>query len=167
VVLVPFAAMHSCHNQNITHLLDQGRGQRAEGSVVVVKTLLRMDQTKLDQADCSKASSVSPDSQIQTRIIPMATVEVEVIIVIRDPPANLDHPPLEGGLVHHIQHGETTIVMTFPEVGRRNWIRRGGASASVSIYKQVLVHSLLIVIDSCFFEFFTPLFNVIVNLSSV
>jgi hypothetical protein len=76
--------MHSCHNQNVTQRrLDQVRARRAE--VLVVAIILLRIEIKLDQADCSKPFSVSPvltDTQIQTRIIPLATVEVEALIMI-------------------------------------------------------------------------------------
>ena len=115
--------MHSCHNQNTTrHLLDQVLGRRA-GVLVVAVTLLRTVQTK-HLADCSNPSSGFPgltDPQTQTRIIPVATMELEAITMIwGHHPPNLDHIQLEGALAHHIHQEEITIVGTSLEIGRTN-----------------------------------------------
>ena len=101
--------MHSYHNQNIIqHLPDQGLVRRAEELVITV-TLLIVIQINPDRAVYSNQSSpASPglmDAQILVRIMPMATMEAGVIIMMRGRPVvGLDQLQLEGVLVHHIHH---------------------------------------------------------------
>ena len=88
-------------------------------------TLPRTVQIKLGQADCFKPYLVFPgltEPQIQTQ---MATMEIEVLIMIQGHPASLDRLQLEGDLAHHIHHEETTVD-TFQEIGRTNSIKLDG-----------------------------------------